>query len=321
LSNLTCTLKMDTFAVYDNVFPMEKQTEIFDFVNDINMISVLEKDTVEKRFLFTGTPLVSHAFFSKVSAVPDAESEDPHRIYPTGDTIDDIFELIIKNQDEFSDIVGVEGTDWERFSASAFAYAQNASATWHRDAENYTGAFIYYLTPSWKPQWGGELFIGNNNSVRSNGAIGATDFTSDEISIGHFIAPITNRLVVLKRGIPHKISPVTPSAGDAVRYSITGFFRTQPPVIEVIDAPLTAQSLVIKRPTKYVVRANGNEVSLLARNYGAAFATKDHLQVFEYISSATRPFSAGDLPGAFSADKKLTIVEELLDIDVLEQVA
>ena len=324
MAGLTCTLKTDSFAVYDNVLSPEKQSDLLSFVNEVKLISVHEKDRNETRFLFTGDPQVSVAYLSKQGDGFDDRNEDGSPadfslFYPTGDYVDDIFELIKNNQDEFSDLIGEEGRDWERHSASAFAYAQNASVTWHRDANTYSGAFIYYLTTNWKPQWGGELFIGNRNeeNIRLMNGTEQQEFTDQEISFGHFVAPLANRLVILKGGTPHKVSTVTQSAGDAVRYSITGFFNRPYPKLGERNGKLTSECLVYKLPTRYISRKYGDEASLLARNYGSAIASIDHLPIFDYISAATEPFSATDLPGDFPLTKKLEILQELLDIEAL----
>lgn len=88
-------------------------------------------------------------------------------------------------------------------TVSAFAYPAGACFHWHDDG-NAQWAFIYYVS-KWELDWGGELLIQERNGL------------------GTYIAPLCNRLVVISRGIRHKIAPVDFRAGANIRFSIAGF--------------------------------------------------------------------------------------------------
>jgi len=43
--------------------------------------------------------------------------------------------------------------------------------------------------------------------------------------VGSFVMPRSNRLVVIRGGLPHKIAKVSVAAGSHLRASVTGFFK------------------------------------------------------------------------------------------------
>lgn len=95
--------------------------------------------------------------------------------------------------------------------AQATCYRQGHFLTTHDDlvaGKNRIAAYVFSLTPDWQPEWGGQLqFIGER---------------------GHAVegwVPRFNVLNLVRVPQPHLVSCVTPLAGDAARYSITGWLR------------------------------------------------------------------------------------------------
>lgn len=91
------------------------------------------------------------------------------------------------------------------------------------------------LQPEWDAEYGGEFLI-YDDAVRPVAhaqwqnrrfdplcvAVPYTDHT--RATGGRFMEPLPNRLIVIKRGLMHKVQRVSPLAGSHVRASITGFF-------------------------------------------------------------------------------------------------
>ncbi|KIF02326.1 hypothetical protein PL81_30640 [Streptomyces sp. RSD-27] len=121
-----------------------------------------------------------------------------------------------------------------------------AGLDWHNDAESLLGAYVFYGHPQWGSSWGGELLVlgdpvGTGRESRPprpqhreqpSGDVGPDfgfDTTAEQLrnDIGHglYVSARPNRLVVLTSHIHHRVTPVTPSAGDRPRTAIVGFFH------------------------------------------------------------------------------------------------
>ncbi|MFG2338936.1 2OG-Fe(II) oxygenase [Streptomyces yangpuensis] len=120
-----------------------------------------------------------------------------------------------------------------------------AGLNWHNDAESLLGAYVFYGHPRWGSSWGGELLVlaedeaagrdrtGDSGSRprETNGDVGP-DFQLDgraeqyrnDIGHGIFVSARPNRLVLLTSHVHHRVTPVTPSAGDQPRTAVVGFF-------------------------------------------------------------------------------------------------
>lgn len=131
-------------------------------------------------------------------------------------------------------------------------FGRGGGLRWHADASDQIGAYIYYGHPEWQTSWGGELMImdgattlghgltekaagsfGKATNKKLGGVIGP-DFQLDGAEerraangLGRFIMARPNRLVVLSGTAEHRVAPVTDSAGDHLRCSLTGFIVKQ----------------------------------------------------------------------------------------------
>jgi hypothetical protein len=90
---------------------------------------------------------------------------------------------------------------WGGFTQSAWVYRPGEGLAWHSDT-GWIGAYIYYVHPDWQPSWGGELRMEDAS-----------------------VAPSPNRLVLVRGGTRHCITPVERAAGEAYRASVSGFFH------------------------------------------------------------------------------------------------
>lgn len=95
--------------------------------------------------------------------------------------------------------------------AQATAYAPGDFLTAHDDAvagKHRRAAYVFGLTPGWRPEWGGLLlFHGQGGDLRA-------------------VAPGFNRLTIFAVPQNHSVSEVT-RAAPARRYSITGWLRAE----------------------------------------------------------------------------------------------
>jgi hypothetical protein len=96
----------------------------------------------------------------------------------------------------------------DRIGVSGFAYPSNSGFDWHHDGENSQLALVYYAVERWEPSWGGELLVDGGDGK------------------GTFVAVRPNRLVIIKRGVNHKVAPISFRAGDQMRWSVAGFFES-----------------------------------------------------------------------------------------------
>jgi Rps23 Pro-64 3,4-dihydroxylase Tpa1-like proline 4-hydroxylase len=173
-----------------------------------------------------------------------------HAKYPTGTAVDALMEALVRQEERLRPALGRYEIDWDDFSASPSLYPSGTGLSWHRDAETNAGSFVYYVHPQWNVEWGGELLLGDPSQMSipaSHGPFfnpapveseddGASwlnshmenQRASDTLlasGVGSFVMPKSNRLVVIRGGLPHKIAKVSVAAGAHLRASVTGFFK------------------------------------------------------------------------------------------------
>jgi hypothetical protein len=134
---------------------------------------------------------------------------------------------------ELSTWVGRPGADWIAFTATPYIHPPGVGMSWHADENLYTGAFSFFVHPEWDAEFGGEFLVYDDAIAKSEGnawnnrrfdPLSVTAADAPGFTGGRFIEPIPNRLIVIKRGVMHKVQRVSPLAGSHVRASITGFF-------------------------------------------------------------------------------------------------
>lgn len=167
-------------------------------------------------------------------------SGDPRRQYPTGTALDRLIERII-------------GTKFYRtrfaqacksLTARSYLHQQGASLDWHNDAGRFAGAYAFYCHPRWHASWGGELLLIEDDipddllperEILEGGEIvrrkswnvihkdDLSDLLFERATRTHFIFPVPNRILIMRRGLWHKIGLVKSNAPFA-RCSVAGFF-------------------------------------------------------------------------------------------------
>lgn len=156
-------------------------------------------------------------------------------VHPTGSPLDPVLDVVLAARDRLTPWVGEAGEDWRVVSACPFMYPQGAALSLHTDAGNqqHTGAYTFYVHPTWSVEWGGELLVYPGNAAAEEVyettrsprfRPGAWDEILDHPDGGRFFVPKRNRMVVVRGGTPHKVARVDPSAGYNMRASVNGFF-------------------------------------------------------------------------------------------------
>jgi hypothetical protein len=134
---------------------------------------------------------------------------------------------------ELEYLTGRRGEDWTHFNGNAVMFPPGGALNWHTD-KKYAASYSYYCQSEWQRRWGGELLVqeqeapswgrGAPEGTGAARAAGAKPEGEAVDDIGYYVAPIANRLVVVRGAIPHRIAAVSPAAGENYRMSITGFF-------------------------------------------------------------------------------------------------
>jgi 2OG-Fe(II) oxygenase superfamily len=162
----------------------------------------------------------------------------PGPMFPT-DTPYDIF---FSSIEQYLDLIGsflYLPSDQVRYVMSAYLYRAGWGLPWHEDIGEdmeYKGAFTYYLHDQWRGNWGGELMIlAEERYSRGNSSDKLIDLSFTQGTglrapsqivngVGTFIMPKPNRLVVLRPKVLHSVAPVSPLAGEHMRFSLAGFY-------------------------------------------------------------------------------------------------
>lgn len=234
------------YAVFDDFLPSNIHDELWNYCqNDEYKIANSNKWSKVWR-LGDGNPMYGSLIFSnnmvaKQIVSKRAYSESEYLIAPLNNVVDAFFNYYLKMViPDVSSIIGKQDTEWIGSTFKPYIYPEGSGLSWHQDGE-YSGAFIYYVNPVWKANWGGELFLANHKHnidikrdyIFSNGyavKIPANLDSTHEDSIlleegyGTYIHPKPNRLVVLGGGIAHKINKVSSEASSCSRVSCSGFF-------------------------------------------------------------------------------------------------
>lgn len=136
-------------------------------------------------------------------------------------------------------LYGIPGTDWDRVTFTFWKYPAGSRLGWHNDAgRGRVGEFILFLHNSWRPSWGGELMLFDDDggpTAEHDGAIDdpvlRMESLMDAIPANPLaIIPKPNRLVLVKAGTIHTIRRVDQTAGQEMRCTLTGFVSLRQPV-------------------------------------------------------------------------------------------
>jgi hypothetical protein len=165
---------------------------------------------------------------------------DPRRQYPTGTALDRLIERILGTKfyrQNFRDTA-------RSMTARAYLHPQGGSLDWHNDAGRFAGAYAFYAHTRWHISWGGELMLveddipdellpdheylegGELKRRKTWNVIHKEDLSEllmERSLCTSWIFPKPNRILIMRRGLWHKINQVKSNAPFA-RCSIAGFF-------------------------------------------------------------------------------------------------
>jgi Rps23 Pro-64 3,4-dihydroxylase Tpa1-like proline 4-hydroxylase len=129
-----------------------------------------------------------------------------------------------------------DGLGWNTIAFTFWKYPAGSRLGWHNDAGlGRYGEFILFLHEIWRPSWGGELMLLDEDPE----ALGATGGGDDPVAQMEVIlnqcptnpvaiVPKPNRLVLVKAGTVHQIHRVDRTAGEHLRCTLTGFVSRDP---------------------------------------------------------------------------------------------
>jgi hypothetical protein len=172
-------------------------------------------------------------YFPNEETAPEADS-----VYPTGTEWDLFTDHLLAIEPAVEHMVD----GWHNLSVTGWIYPPGTGLTMHTDGGAYTGAFVYYLNPTWRTHWGGILVLADEAANRAvhdyRNTHDQQEFYDlkwlnanhvDELMMDHgfgeCIFPKKNRIVFVDRHAYHMVTRVNEAAGDNVRMSLAGFFH------------------------------------------------------------------------------------------------
>lgn len=178
---------------------------------------------------------------------------------PSGAPIDLVTDQLAALGEPLHTRVGRPDGDWLAFTRDVYRSGVGAGFAWHRDAKTYTGAYVFYASPTWDVDWGGELCVHARHVSEDLRDISRKDKLV-RFEEGQYFFPRPNRIVVIRGGTPHCVRPVTDKA-SIKRHTVAGFFLTDR------DITQRQQELQHLYTGKAVLRRRAAEMALrLLRN-------------------------------------------------------
>ena len=148
-----------------------------------------------------------------------------------------VYREITRTVAENEQIFGERGTAWDSIATAFWQYPAGSRLGWHTDAGmGRRGEFVLFLHEQWKSSWGGELLILDEDlrepedaerGVSLEDRMEALVAGATELPVA--VLPWPNRLVLVKAGTVHTIRRVDPTAGTALRRTLTGFVSQREP--------------------------------------------------------------------------------------------
>lgn len=249
------TFESPACAVFDDVLPKDQLLAVFEYFRGADFKLVHEtrhnlpkqmQGGYKRAWRFDeGNALTASGFAAfavereqlppHIAAIAKTWAEQRDTRFFPSQTIMDAFIATLRALalERLSPWVGRAGTDWIAFTATPYIHPPGVGMSWHADDVLYTGAFSFFVHPEWDAEFGGEFLVYDDAISRT--AERAWDNRRwDPLSVpagsapgytgGRFIEPLPNRLIVIKRGVMHKVQRVSTLAGSHVRASVTGFF-------------------------------------------------------------------------------------------------
>jgi len=250
------TFESDVCAVFDDVLPLDQMGAIFEYFRTSDFKLVHEsrgnmprafQNGYKRAWRFDeGNALTAASGFAAFGMTPEQvppamakvaqkwADERQTKFYPSGTALDPFLGALRQLAIErLSPWVGRAGVDWLAVTATPYIHPPGVGMSWHADEVLYTGAFSYFVHPEWDAEFGGEFLV-YDGAIKKKVTSGWNNRKFDPLAVrmaqevghtgGRFIEPLPNRMIVIRRGIMHKVAKVSPLAGSHVRASVTGFF-------------------------------------------------------------------------------------------------
>ncbi|MFO0389798.1 MAG: GlcNAc-transferase family protein [Alphaproteobacteria bacterium] len=230
--------------IFDDFLPPDVYEKIQDFAIKTDYEYINTKGKVARAWhVHDGFPMRSTLngfYYSK--DVADKPTGD--HVYPTKTDLDLFIDNLLSVQPHVEHLTGKEGNGgWLHVSSTCWVYPHGTALSMHDDGSGvYTGAYVYFLNPIWRPHWGGLLIMmdedANKRVYDHRAKIDQMDYYKkkffhanglDEMLVdqgfGKCIFPKGNRIVFIANDAYHMVTRVNEAAGDNLRMSIAGFFN------------------------------------------------------------------------------------------------
>ncbi|MFF9352035.1 2OG-Fe(II) oxygenase [Streptomyces sp. NPDC014734] len=210
------TFETDDFAIFDDFLPSADLAEIQNYFRSGRFTYV--KSLRSRSSVFghlDGDPLTGPSVFHHFPEPPKGS-----KAYPAGNAMDRMVEHIENEAERLSRWSGKKEEHWDFFTCTPYLYPLGAGLSWHDDIKGgKTASYTFYAHDEWKDSWGAELLVSGGGTLRTD-----KGNPKESGGFGHYIAPLPNRLVIIKAGTPHTVKRVEINAGENIRASLTGFF-------------------------------------------------------------------------------------------------
>jgi Rps23 Pro-64 3,4-dihydroxylase Tpa1-like proline 4-hydroxylase len=234
-------LETNQIIIYDDFLSAEEIERVYrDFLrSDFSYINTTGKVSRAWK-IRDGFPLRGNNLFYYS---PNNLKPEQDWVFPNGTDLGLFIEGVNRILPEVSCIVGREGIEWQKYSATQWIYQRGTGLSLHDDSSNtYSGGYAFFLSKEWNLHWGGLLLVLDRKTAVAvkefRVGYGEYNYWAEtwcndkmetplifEPGFGQFILPKFNRIVFIKNDALHTVTSVSPSAGDRIRMSIAGFFH------------------------------------------------------------------------------------------------
>jgi len=187
-----------------------------------------------------GFPLRTSQNFFYHAQIPSPKTD---YMYPMKNDVDAFMQAILAIQPQVEPWVGKQSEQWAHFSVTGWMYPHGTGLSMHDDGSGvYTGAYTFFMNPTWRAHWGGMLLLMDDEAnrmvheYRNKGDqmafykkkflhANATDELLLENGLAQCVFPKGNRIVFIANDGYHMITRVNEQCGDNLRMSLAGFFN------------------------------------------------------------------------------------------------
>ncbi|MDX2112353.1 MAG: GlcNAc-transferase family protein [Alphaproteobacteria bacterium] len=235
-------LESDQAIIYDDFLPEDLYQRLYDFAVKTDYQYINTSGKVSRAWhVHDGFPLRS--LMNLFYYPPGTQQPKGDFVYPTQTDMDQFIDHLLAMQPHIEHFVGAMGKDWSHVTATNWIYPHGTGLSLHDDGSGvYSGAYAYFLNPTWKLHWGGlNLMMGQEGSQlvqEHRSRHNQTDFYNrkwlnanniDELLMEHGLAqcifPKKNRIVFIAPSAYHMVTRVNEQCGDNLRMSIAGFYN------------------------------------------------------------------------------------------------